>query len=102
MMARCNFCGRRLTLGADERGRAECRRCLRARIAKLQMDYAEEFGIPAEEVTVKVDARKCIEHEPTRHVVRYWLPDGRTGYCDPMGGAATMSLPEYTPDGLVD
>ena len=70
-------------------------------MTRLQMQYAEEFGLPAEDVTVKVDACKLVERELTRRVLRYYLPDGRMGYCDPMAAATTMSLPEYIPHGFV-
>ena len=101
IMPRCHFCERRFTLEADERGRGECSRCLRARMARLRVQYSEEFGIPAEDVTVKVEARKRIKRELTRHVLRYWLPDGRMGYCDPIAAAATMSLPDYVPHDFI-
>ncbi len=72
----------------------ECRRCLRARIERYRTQFAKKLGVTTEDATVKVETNKLVENEPTRRVLRYYLPDGRMRYCDPMAAATTMGLPD--------
>ena len=72
----------------------ECRRCLRARMERYTAQFAEELGVSAEDVKVKVETTKRLENGQLRRVLRYYLPDGRMGYCDQIAAAMTMSLPD--------
>jgi hypothetical protein len=68
---------------------------------RYRAQFAEELGVSPEDVTVRVEKTKHLEKEPSRRVLRYHLPDGRMGYCDPIAAVTTMFLPDPTPHGGV-